>query len=136
MSESPLSATQGRSATSGHQAYRTVEVQSSDPRMLVVMLFQAAVRKVLRARQALGEGQWEEKHTSISRAQEILQHLSLALDETRAPELAPRLAGLYAHLDRVLAEANLDNDADKLDYVLEILTKLAEAWQEAVSRCS
>jgi len=104
--------------------------------MLVVMLFQAAVRKVLRARQALGEGQWEEKHTSISRAQEILQHLSLALDETRAPELAPRLAGLYAHLDRVLAEANLDNDADKLDYVLEILTKLAEAWQEAVSRCS
>ena len=119
----------------GYEAYRAVEMQSTDPRRAVILLFEAMERNLARAREALAQAQWEEKHRSLARTQEILQHLLMALDRRPAPELADGLAVLYAHLDRVLAEADLEDDAEKIQYAQGIIAKLTHAWREAATRC-
>jgi flagellin-specific chaperone FliS len=53
-----------------------------------------------------------------------------------APALASRLRALYAHLDRVLTEANLEDNLEKLDYVLEISSRLEQTWKKAAEQCS
>jgi flagellar protein FliS len=120
---------------SAHEAYRAVQVQSGDPKSLLFLVLDAALRNLTQAKKALENANWEQKHVAISRVQEILRHLSLSLNESVAPELVANLRNLYAHLDRILTEANLENDGDKLEYVQEIMSKLAQAWREAANRC-
>ena len=123
-------------AANGYRAYQAVQIHSSDPRTLVVLLFEHAVQSVRQAQEAIKQRNWERKHQQISRARQILDYLAASLDDTHAPELVSNLRALYAHLCRTLTEADLEDSLDKLTYAEEILAKLHQAWREAAEKCS
>ncbi len=116
-------------------AYKTVQVTSSDPKMLVILLFESARRYLEQARDAIARRDFETKHRRLTLAQEIFTELQLALDDRPAPELARNLRALYAHIIRTITEANLEDSLEKLDYALDIVRKLENAWKEAAQRC-
>ena len=117
------------------QAYQEMQVLSSDPRELVILLCQALVRNLTRAGNAMRQRDYEAKSVAIVRAQQILSELSCSLNDEVGGELAARLRDLYAHLQLQLVDVDLQDDQDKLAHVMEIATKLVEAREEALSRC-
>ncbi|GAA7532911.1 hypothetical protein HpBHB28_23410 [Helicobacter pylori] len=44
--------------------------------------------------------------------------------------MAVYLTGLYTHQIKVLTQANVENDASKIDSVLNVARGLLEAWRE------
>ena len=116
-------------------AYKAVQVASSDPKMLVILLFESARRYLEQARDAIARRDFETKHKRLTLAQEIFTELQLALDDRPAPELARNLRALYAHLIRTITEANLEDSLEKLDHALHIVRMLENAWKEAAQRC-
>lgn len=44
--------------------------------------------------------------------------------------MAVYLTGLYTHQIKVLTQANVENDASKIDLVLNVARGLLEAWRE------
>jgi flagellar protein FliS len=116
-------------------AYQEMQVLSSDPRELVVLLCQALVRYLVRAEDAIKREDWEAKSEALVRAQQIFSELICSLDEEVGGELAQQLRALYAHLQRQLVDVDLQDDLDRLDYVLEVANKLSNAWEEAFERC-
>ena len=47
-----------------------------------------------------------------------------------AGEIAERLEGIYVFCKRLLLEARLERDADKVDLVRGYLTELRESWAQ------
>lgn len=117
------------------QAYQEMQVLGSDPRQLVVLLCQALVRYLVRTEEAIKREDWETKAAAVIRAQQILSELICALDEEIGGELATQLRALYAHLQRQLVDVDLQDDLDRLAYIIEIASKLVNAWEEALERC-
>jgi len=123
-------------ATAAYKAYQAVQVQSSDPKTLLIMVVDAACSFLRQAREAIEQRRWDVKHERIVRVQKIVRQLSLALRDDVAPELAETLRKLYIHIDLVLTEANLEDDVEKLRHVEEIMSRLAEAWRKAAEQVS
>jgi flagellar protein FliS len=116
-------------------AYQEVQVRGTDARGLVTLLFQGLMKFLVRARAALEEQDYARKADALGKAQGILSELICSLDEEKAPELSRSLKALYAHLQRELVEADLTDDLERLDYVIEIVQRLYDAWEEALRRC-
>jgi len=119
----------------GPQAYQEVQVRGTDAKGLVIMLFQGLMKFLNRARVAIEQRDYDAKANALYKAEAILGELICSLDEDKAPELSKSLRALYAHLQRELVEADLQDDLERLDYVTEIAQNLSGAWEEALRRC-
>ena len=91
-------------ATASPAAYQQQSIMTAPPERLVVMLYDGAIRFFFQAAAALRE-------------------------DARATALE-RLEGIYVFCKRLLLEARLERDADKLDLVRGYLTELREAWAQ------
>ena len=117
-------------ATRSALAYQRVEVESADPRRLVVMLFEAAVRFLYRAQEAMGACDYEGQCEAIVRVQDILSELTCALNPD-AGEIAGQLGTLYSYIYSQLVEANLRDDQELLREITSQMEQLRDAWAEA-----
>ena len=120
-------------ATRSALAYQRVEVESADPRRLVVMLFDAAVRFLHQAQGAMGRRDYEGQCEAIVRVQDILCELRCALDPD-AGEIAGQLGTLYSYMYSQLVEANLRDDLELLREITRQMEQMRDAWAEAERR--
>jgi len=119
----------------GAAAYARVGVESSvmsaTPHRLIGMLFDGAQASIRAARLHMQSGDVAEKGKAISRAIDIVnQGLLAALDHERGGELAGRLEQIYDYVVRVLLQANLHNDEQRLDEAARLLEDIGSAWRE------
>jgi len=117
------------------QRYTQVACVTTDRNHLVVMLYEGAVRFVVRARQATLQGDYETKYENIRRTQRILAELSGSLNPEAGGEIASALSQTYEHLSAKLVEAAVGDGTEELDHVLRLLQKLLAAWREAEAKC-
>ncbi len=119
----------------GAAAYARVGVESSvmsaSPHRLIGMLFDGAQTSIRAARLHMQGGDVAEKGKAISRAIDIVnQGLLAALDHERGGELAGRLEQIYDYVVRLLLQANLHNDEQRLDEAARLLEDIGSAWRE------
>lgn len=103
-------------------------VESASPHRLIEMLLQGALEKIGCATRAMKAGDIATKGANISWAISIIDGLRASLDVTRGGEIAGNLDNLYEYAVRSLAQANLENDADKLAHVASLLREIESAW--------
>ena len=115
--------------------YRKVQVGTCEQGKLIVMLYEGAISRLERAKQALRRGDMLEKGEHILRAQDILMELLMALD-TSTGEIAKNLQSLYLFMYRHLNEANLLKSEKHIDEVIRVLTTLCDAWKQVVHKVS
>jgi flagellar secretion chaperone FliS len=110
-------------------AYRAQAVETASPLQLVMMLYDGALGSIAIAERALGpDRHMETAHRELTRAQDIVTELMLALDHEQGGEIAAGLAAVYDYcLDR-LTTANLAKDPGPLAEVARSLASLREAW--------
>ncbi len=119
----------------GAAAYARVGVESSvmaaTPHRLIVMLFDGAQASIRAARLHMQSGAVAEKGKAISKAIDIVNlGLIAALDPQQGGELAQRLEQLYDYVVRLLLQANLHNDEQRLDEAERLLEDIGSAWRE------
>jgi len=119
----------------GAAAYARVGVESAvmsaTPHRLISMLFDGAQASIRAARLHMQNGDVAEKGKAISRAIDIVnQGLLAALDQERGGELAQRLEQIYDYVVRLLLQANLHNDVERLDEAARLLEDIGSAWRE------
>ena len=117
----------------GIAAYQNVSLESSDQRKLVVMCFEALIRRQRSAIEAYEEKKYVSaaEHLRISR--EIYCELLLGLDHEAAPEMTSNLAGLYHFCIRELTMAGHEGEVDRVNETLRITEELYRGFKAAFS---
>lgn len=108
--------------------YRGVQLQTSSPAQLVVMLYDGILRFVVEAHAALETNDRARTGERIGRALAIIDELTATLDHKFAPELAENLTALYGFCKRRLYDANMKGDTQALADVKTAIAPLREAF--------
>jgi flagellar secretion chaperone FliS len=116
-------------ATASPAAYQQQSIMTAPPERLVVMLYDGAIRFFFQAAAALREDARTTAFERLDRGEAIVDHLLATLDMS-AGEVAQRLEGIYVFCKRLLMEARIERDADKVDLVRGYLAELRDAWAQ------
>ena len=117
--------------TSGYNAYNQNAMTVESPYKLVEMLFEGVLKFVSQAKKSMEEDDIEKQVYWINRTIDIFTELISSLDYSGEQEqLANYLNGLYTYQIKLLTEANMECDTEKLDIVLKVGRGLLEAWRE------
>ncbi|AFL68409.1 flagellar export chaperone FliS [Sulfurospirillum barnesii] len=104
-----------------------ISIESSEK--LIKMLYEGVLRFTSQAKKAIEDGNIEKRTYWINRTSAIFAELIHSLNY-EGGTVAYYLRGLYTQQLRLLTEANLHNDAARLDEVLNVAKELLQAWKE------
>ena len=93
------------------------------------MLYEGVLRFTSQAKRAIEDGNIEKRTYWINRTSAIFAELIHSLNY-EGGTIAYYLRGLYTQQLRLLTEANLHNDIQRLDEVLNVTKELLQAWKE------
>jgi len=110
--------------------YQESQVLTAGREQLLVLTYDGVLRFLSRARKGIHEGDLHEKHLGLTKAQGLIIELRRTLNFSQAPELAHNLARVYAYLLEQISRADMDDDADRIGHVIELVSELREAWVE------
>ncbi len=116
----------------GFKQYQEVNVQTSlvdaDPHRLIQMLMQGAIDRMIQAKGRIAYKDPEGRNTCINKAVGIIDGLMGSLDKEKGGEIAANLDRLYDYMIRRLFEANVHNDAEMVDEVIQLMSTVKEGW--------
>jgi len=115
------------------QTYRQNDLNTSNRGKIVVMLYSGAINFLNQAIIAISENDMPKKGKLIQKAVDIVEELNIALDLKNGGDIAENLRQIYLFLIRYLSQANIDNDAIKLEKVIGILDRFKTAFEEIIS---
>jgi len=114
----------------GYGAYQRVQVETSSPGEVLILLYDALLKNLRRAVVALESGEAELTNEALTRAQDITLELRSSLD--LQTELAEQLSPLYSYVFRTLVLANVNKDPDLVRELEQMITPMRDAWMFAV----
>jgi len=114
--------------------YGAQSIMTASPCELVAKLYAAAITNLRKAITAIEEGNIEERWRANRKAFDIIEHLTLTLNEDKGGEIAQNLAQLYKHAMRRLMDVDLKNDPVPAQEVIELLEPLYRSWRELSQR--
>jgi flagellar protein FliS len=112
--------------------YKAVQVQTSSPGAILLMLFDGVFKFLDEAKAAVVADDRARAGERIERAHAILTELAATLDRRGAPELCENLESIYVFCMSRLVEANLYRDANRIEDVRRVLSPVREAFRQAV----
>ena len=110
-------------------AYLRTQVQSSTPLERVVMLYDAAIRALDGAREAMTKQDLLARRAAISRLIAIVTELQNTLDLERGGKIAGDLDRLYDYVLTRILDAQTTQQPQGLDEARRVLEPLRDAWQ-------
>ncbi|HJW82359.1 MAG TPA: flagellar export chaperone FliS [Acidiferrobacterales bacterium] len=119
-------------AYSARQRYQEMGAEAAitdaSPHRLIRLLLQGALDRIVAAKGHMQRGEVAPKCECIGKAIDIVGGLRGALDLERGGEIAANLQAIYDYSELRLLEANLHNDAARLDEVARLLGEIRSAW--------
>lgn len=113
-----------------YNLYQQNSITIESPAKLVEMLYEGILRFASQAKRYIEAEDIEKKIYYINRTTDIFSELLNTLDYERGGEVAHYLSGLYTHQIKLLAQANIRNDGEKIDTVIRVAKGLLDAWRE------
>jgi flagellar protein FliS len=114
------------------RAYTESSVMTAPPEVLVVMLYDGAIRFLRQGAGAYRSGRIEHALDRVRRAEAIVNELNLALDMSHG-ELPARLRSIYLYCKRQFNDAMLHADPEPLEVVQRLLGELRGAWNQVAT---
>lgn len=105
------------------------EVSNASPHRLIQLLFEGALSRLAAALGAMERGEHAAKGELIGKAIGIVGGLRASLDMD-AGEISERLDQLYEYINIRLLEASAQNDAEKVNEVIQLLKTVKSGWDE------
>lgn len=118
----------------GSRAYKNASITTASREQILIMLYEAAIRHVKKASEAIEKNKIKEKCESIGKAHDIINELVATLDHKIGGALAADLERLYNFIIEQLVMANLENSVSRLASCEKILGNLLEGWKGAIEK--
>ncbi|MBU5593946.1 flagellar export chaperone FliS [Amphibacillus sp. MSJ-3] len=115
-----------------YQAYKNNSVNTASPGELTLMLYNGCLKFIKYGKKGIEDNNMEFKNTNIQKAQNIINELIVTLDQ-ESP-IAKELLSLYDYINRLLIEANIKNDLDKLTDAYGLVEEFRDTWKEVVKQ--
>jgi len=112
------------------ESYLTIEVMTATPQKLQLILLDAAIREVERARHHWHAQENKQAGKYILRAQRIMSGLLGGLDYELKSDLISKVAGVYLFIYHALTRAFVDKNENKLSEALRVLAVERETWRQ------
>ena len=113
-----------------YQAYKQNSVIQSTPGELTLMLYNGCLKFLNHAKKGIESKDIELKNTNIQKAQNILRELMVTLDLSQP--VSQTMLPLYEYMLHLLVEANIHNDAAKIDEVVGYTTEFRDTWKQVI----
>lgn len=114
------------------QAYAKTDTYSAiayaDPHTLITQMFDGALKRIAQAKGSISRNMIAEKGENLSKAIAIVGSLEGCLNHQKGGDLSKNLSALYEYMILRLAEANINNDIEKLDEVAKLIHEIKSAW--------
>ncbi len=117
----------------GIGAYQQVGAMTADPKRLVLMCYEEAIRNLKIARAKYVSRDYEAKARALIKAQDFICALNSALDFEKGGEIASNLHALYNYMMHRLTEADLQRDLKAFDHIVWMLVELKAAWEDILN---
>jgi len=115
----------------GFEEYQVNQVETADPKQLVVMLYEGAIRFLEEALSNIDNfKKYDVVNAKILRAQDIITELMVSLDMHRGGEIAENLLSLYVFMKKELIDANIKKEREGIERVIKMFTDLLDAWKK------
>jgi len=115
----------------GYQEYKLNQVETADPRQLIVMLYDGALKFLDIAEKNIEDfKKYDLVNRNILRAQDIITELMVSLDMDKGGEIASNLMSLYSYMKKELLQSNMKKEKDGIVHVVKILKELKSAWEQ------
>jgi flagellar protein FliS len=118
----------------GIGAYQRTDVMTSEPKRLVLMCYDAAIRNLKIAKEKYLSGEYEAKGRAVQKTQDIIGELSCSLDFEKGGQIARNLQAIYNYMNRRLLLADSKRDLKGLDEVAGMLEELKGTWEAICDR--
>ena len=109
--------------------YEENAVTTPDRGRLVVMLYDGAIKFLNQALIAIEKKDSMRKGQYISRAQDIIMELNSVLDMEAGGLVTENLRDLYLFMWKYLNQANIQQDSQKVQKVIDLLIELNGGWR-------
>lgn len=113
-----------------YQTYQQNSVLTASPQELTLMLYNGCLKFSKLATRAMLEKNYEEKNKNIIKSQMIIQELRSTLDPDI--ELSQGLEQIYEYIYNRLVEANMKNDVEALEEVINFVVELRDTWKQVM----
>lgn len=113
-----------------YDQYRKTSVETVAPEKLLIMLYDAALKNINNAKNAIVQKDMNLAHQDIMKTEDIIIELMSSLNMDY--EISASLYSLYEYLLHQLAQANIKKDITILDEVNEFVLDLRNTWNEAM----
>ena len=114
--------------------YKEVAVKTANPLQLVVMLYDAAILSLQKARHYMEQKDIEGRSKALNHCISIISELQSCLNLKEGGEIAGSLDRLYDYMKRRIIKANVDQSAHPLKEIEGLLENLCSAWRELVKK--
>ena len=111
------------------RAYQRTDVMTSEPKRLVLMCYDAAIRNLKTAKEKHLSGEYEAKGLAVQKTQDIIGELSCSLDFEKGGQIARNLQAIYNYMNRRLLLADSKRDLKGFDEVARMLEELKATWE-------
>jgi flagellar protein FliS len=116
---------------------RQTGVEDKNPHELILMLYDATIEHLSKAKGCIIRKEFAAKGEAIGRVLTIIGGLQTFLDMEQGGEVSKNLDALYDYCTRRLYDATSTNDVEILDEIIGLIREIREGWagihQEAVS---
>ena len=116
--------------------YKNNEILTATPERLMIMLYDAAIQFLFKARKAIEENNPAEICNNVIGCQKILREFMKTIDLENGVDVGKYLFVFYDKLVRMLYQVNRKHDLDKLEEVISELKVLRKAFLDAIDIAS
>lgn len=116
-----------------YNAYSQNQVGIESSQKLIEMLYEGILRFCARVKVAIKNEDIEQRVHFVKRTTAIFIELINTLDYEKGGEVAHYLSGLYTREIQLLSLANLENNEERINEVINVTKSLLEAWREVHS---
>ncbi len=113
-----------------YNLYQQNSIAVESPAKLIEMLYEGILRFSGLALRCIESDDIEGKIYYINRITDIFTELLNILDYEKGGDVAVYLTGLYTHQIKLLTQANVENNPEKISIVVNVARGLLEAWKE------
>jgi len=114
------------------RAYLATQVGTTSQGELLIMLYEAAIKFLKRAKIEIENKDYAKKGIYISKALAIIHELSESLNKEKGGNITPTLLSLYQFCSSQLIKANIRLDTKRVDDVIRILDGIRSAYAQIV----
>lgn len=115
-----------------YQAYQNNAVNTATPGELTLMLYNGCLKFIRFGKKGIEEQNFELKNKNIQKAQNIINELIVTLDQEAS--ISKEMMPLYDYINRLLIDANINNNIELLSEAYDLVGEFRDAWKEVIKQ--